>query len=393
MFGFKTREFFEIPDTEKAGATGEVLMAVTAHAASSAWASARQVVLGARVCCTAAPAAAHRTLVIERFDATIEVSADGSILRRGVHRSAVHGILERHLSDDPRRISHAARAELHARGSTSNRSPTMRAAALKYESSRERHYRKLKIWVPGATNTTQDRQGASIASPTACGSSTSTTSCTGTSPATSGKCRSNRRRRRCGCPAGVTGVRATAFRGAYGSTEQCDVTIERRRRAASRRPADLGMREGLTVVVGWNPGVVHRPTASRADGQRRLQQPAAGHSAAGLSRHVSPVAAARTRSGTVADYHAVRAAREHDAGGARHADRRQAGHAGHHGDHRGPRRARVLAHRGNEERAPLRPVFEQGLHVHAEEDAQRVDGAQDPRARSARRMFGEFGDR
>jgi uncharacterized membrane protein len=61
-------------------------------------------------------------------------------------------------------------------------------------------------------------------------------------------------------PNGVSGTRATAFRGAYGSTDQAKATIEPdgvRVEAVS----GLGFREGLTAVVGWNPGVVHRPTA------------------------------------------------------------------------------------------------------------------------------------
>jgi uncharacterized membrane protein len=60
-------------------------------------------------------------------------------------------------------------------------------------------------------------------------------------------------------PDGVTGVRATAFQGAYGSTEQASTTIE----SGSVRVeiSQLGFREGLTAVVGWDPGIVHRPTA------------------------------------------------------------------------------------------------------------------------------------
>jgi hypothetical protein len=61
-------------------------------------------------------------------------------------------------------------------------------------------------------------------------------------------------------PEAAAGIRAAAFRGGYGSTEQATVSIDGRSvRVATTR--GLSFREGLTVVVGWNPGVVHRPTA------------------------------------------------------------------------------------------------------------------------------------
>jgi uncharacterized membrane protein len=58
----------------------------------------------------------------------------------------------------------------------------------------------------------------------------------------------------------VSGVRATAFRGAYGSTERAEAVIDGNviHVGAAR---GLAFREGLTAVAGWNPGVVERPTA------------------------------------------------------------------------------------------------------------------------------------
>jgi uncharacterized membrane protein len=61
-------------------------------------------------------------------------------------------------------------------------------------------------------------------------------------------------------PDGVSGVRATAFRGAAGSTQQNAVEILPS--GVSVHTVDgLAFREGLTIVVGWNPGVIARPTA------------------------------------------------------------------------------------------------------------------------------------
>jgi uncharacterized membrane protein len=207
---------------------------------------------------TAAPALAQRTLVIERFDSTIAVSADGSILVEeyivpkfsGTWNGIFRTIPIQYES--PQGLNYTLRLTIESVTDDEGRS-------LKYESSRERHYRKLKIWVPGATNTTKivkviyrvanglrffdehdelywnvtgDEWEVPIESASA----------------------------EVKLPAGVSGLRATAFRGAYGSTEQSDVTIEADG-VRVKTTRGLGMREGLTVVVGWNPGVVHRPTA------------------------------------------------------------------------------------------------------------------------------------
>jgi hypothetical protein len=62
-------------------------------------------------------------------------------------------------------------------------------------------------------------------------------------------------------PRGVRGLRAIAYTGAYGSTEQ-EASVETREsyvRVQTRRP--LGLREGLTIVVGWDKGAVKEPGA------------------------------------------------------------------------------------------------------------------------------------
>lgn len=128
---------------------------------------------------------------------------------------------------------------------------------LRYETSHERQYLKIKIWVPDAVDTerrvkiryrvanalrfsddhdelywniTGDEWDVPIESTTVT----------------------------IRLPEGVTGVRATAFRGAQGSTQQNDVSVDGS--TISLRTGPLGMHEGLTAVAGWDPGVVHRPT-------------------------------------------------------------------------------------------------------------------------------------
>lgn len=62
-------------------------------------------------------------------------------------------------------------------------------------------------------------------------------------------------------PDGATGVRAHAFTGGYGSTGQ-DAAVEiDGSRVEVRAGRPLRFREGLTVGVGWNAGIVRRPTA------------------------------------------------------------------------------------------------------------------------------------
>ncbi len=207
---------------------------------------------------TAAPAAAERTLVIQNFGVTVNVAPDGSILVEEVivprFTGTWNGIFRTIPVQyrTPQGLNYTLRLDIEAVTDDQDRE-------LRYESSRERHYRKLKIWIPGATDTTKtvklryrvsnglrffdehdelywnvtgDEWEAPIESATA----------------------------RVRLPEGVSGIRATAFRGAYGSTDRSTVTVESNGvRAETTR--GLGFREGLTVVVGWSPGIVHRPTA------------------------------------------------------------------------------------------------------------------------------------
>jgi uncharacterized membrane protein len=208
----------------------------------------------------AAAAQAQRTLVIQSFDATIDVAADGSVRVEEVivpkFTGSWNGIFRTIPVQyrTPQGLNYTLRLDIESITDEEGRE-------LRYESSRERHYRKLKIWVPGAADTTKtvkvryrvanglrffdehdelywnvtgDEWDVPIESASAL----------------------------VRLPEGVSGVRATAFRGAYGSTEQSGVTVE----ASGVRVETtngLGFREGLTVVVGWNPGVVHRPTTAQ----------------------------------------------------------------------------------------------------------------------------------
>src|SRR6266403_6381581 len=133
-------------------------------------------------------------------------------------------------------------------------------SSLKFESSRERHYRKLKIYVPEAQdshrtiiieysvsdalrffedhdelywNVTGDEWDVPIQAASA----------------------------RVLLPEGATGIRVNVFTGAYGSrAQQADSEIVGNG-VEVRRRQPLGYHEGLTIAVAFDKGIVHEPTA------------------------------------------------------------------------------------------------------------------------------------
>lgn len=131
-------------------------------------------------------------------------------------------------------------------------------AKLKFERKRERHNLKLKIYIPGAEDNTRTivihyrvRDGLKFFED----HDELYWNITGDEwevPILQAGARIL-------LPEGASGIRATAFTGAYGSREQnasveiVGVAVE----ARMLRP--LSFREGLTLVAGWDKGVVHEP--------------------------------------------------------------------------------------------------------------------------------------
>jgi len=132
---------------------------------------------------------------------------------------------------------------------------------LRTETSRQGHYIKYKIWIPGAVNATRtlvlryratnglrffdehdelywnvtgDEWEVPIQAATA----------------------------EIELPPATTGTRATAFNGVYGGTAQ-DASIQMNGNIVRiAMPHALGYHEGLTAVVGWDKGVVAAPTVA-----------------------------------------------------------------------------------------------------------------------------------
>lgn len=207
----------------------------------------------------ASPAVAQRSLSITKFEAHIVVNTDGSVdvteMITARFRGKWNGVYRTVPVDyhTPQGFNWSLR--LSETSATSDD-----GAALKLESSRAGHYQKFKIWVPGAEdatrtvwlhyraenglrffddhdelywNITGDEWDVPIESASA----------------------------EITLPEGAAGVRATAFNGVYGSmARDAKVTIKGRT-VTVRMPKALGFHEGVTAVVGWNTGLVARPTA------------------------------------------------------------------------------------------------------------------------------------
>lgn len=207
----------------------------------------------------AAPRAAlaQRTLVIESFSADVRVLENGHIevtetIRprfsgtwNGIYRSIP---VQYHT---PQSLNYTLLLDIESVTDDEGR-------ALRYESSRERHYRKLKIWVPEATDTTRTvvlryrvRNGLKFFDE----HDELYWNVTGDEwevPIEAAAAQVH-------LPAGVSGVRAVAFTGGYGSNEQAATIETSPTEVQVRTVRRLNFREGLTVAVAWNAGLIPRP--------------------------------------------------------------------------------------------------------------------------------------
>jgi uncharacterized membrane protein len=208
----------------------------------------------------AAPAQAQRTLVIERFDAEITIQADGRVTVVETIRARFTGSwngIYRTIPVEyrtPQGFNYSLRLDVESVTDDEGQ-------PLRHEGSRERHYRKLKIWVPGAADATRTvvvRYGVPNALRFFEEHDELYWNVTGDEWEVPIEAASAR----VALPSGVSDVRAGAFTGGYGSQETAaDVRIEGQE-VTVRTGRALNFREGLTVAVAWAPGVVRRPTAA-----------------------------------------------------------------------------------------------------------------------------------
>ena len=225
-------------------------------AKSTRWLTA--LALGAALSMAVASARA-RELRIEQFASHIAVATDGSIEVGETIRARFSGEWQGLYRTIPveSRTPHGLNSTmcLQVRRVTDGD-----GRPLTFETSRERQYRKLKILVPGAVDTTRtvvvtyrvanamhvfqdhdelywnvtgDQWDVPIDDATA----------------------------RIDLPAGVTGLHATDFTGRAGARAQNALLGVQGSSVEVHTNKRLSVYEGLTVVVGWDRGFVHEPTA------------------------------------------------------------------------------------------------------------------------------------
>jgi uncharacterized membrane protein YgcG len=209
---------------------------------------------------SATAASAQRSYSIERFAARVTVNRDASLDVTETITARFNGTYNGLFRTIP--VEYRNSAGLNWTLGVSLQSARDDAGRdLRTETSRERHYLKYKVWIPGASNATRtivlqyratnglrffdehdelywnitgDEWEVPIRSASA----------------------------DIELPPGTSGVRATAFNGVYGATSRdARVTIDGNVVHVALAQG-LGYREGLTAVVGWDKGVVTAPTAT-----------------------------------------------------------------------------------------------------------------------------------
>jgi len=202
-----------------------------------------------------------RSLIIEQFQADIQVLSTGELLVTETIRPRFTGSwngLKRDIPVEYRTPQGFNYTLLLDVVSVTDE----HLAPLKHESYRDRHYRTFKIWLPNAHDTTKtliltyrvsnglkyfedhdelywnitgDEWDVPIEAAAA----------------------------KILLPAGATGVKALAFSGTYGAREQqADVRITGPE-ILYQMTRPLGFREGLTAIVGWDKGLIAEPSSLR----------------------------------------------------------------------------------------------------------------------------------
>jgi uncharacterized membrane protein YgcG len=132
---------------------------------------------------------------------------------------------------------------------------------LKFDTTRERHYRKIKIYVPDADNSTHTVSVEYVASDALRFLDDhdefywNVTGDESDIPIQAASARVV-------LPTGTTNIRANVFTGAYRSRAQ-DADVEIAANGVEvRTRAPLGIHQGLTIAVAFDKGFVHEPTAA-----------------------------------------------------------------------------------------------------------------------------------
>lgn len=224
---------------------------------------------GAIVCALSSPAAAQeRSWRIENFHADIRVLESGAIEVTETIRPRFNGSyngIYRTIPVEYRIPGFRYKLRLSVDAVTdADGNP------LRYESKRDGDYQNTKIWVPGAVDTVRtvrltygvtnglrffeadEGEDGIVEAYDELYWNVTGTEWPVPIEAASATVR---------LPEAVAGVRAHAFTGGYGATGQDAVVEVAGSRVDVRTDRPLDFREGLTIGIGWNAGVVRRPTA------------------------------------------------------------------------------------------------------------------------------------
>ncbi len=203
------------------------------------------------------PGLAQRSMEIEDFRVTLEVSEDASLTVMESLTVRFNGSwngLYRSIPVEyrnPQGFSYKLFLDIEKARDEAGRE-------LRTEVTRDRHYRKIKVWVPGAENATRTLT-LKYHVPNALKFFEEHDELYWNVTGTEWDIPIRRATAFIELPDGVTGLRATAFTGAYGASAR-DARIDPIENGFYFETNNgLSFREGLTVVVGWDPGVVARP--------------------------------------------------------------------------------------------------------------------------------------
>jgi hypothetical protein len=219
---------------------------------------------GAALLLAVTPAAAQRTLEIQRFDADIRVDLDGSIEVAETIRARFNGSwngIYRVVPikyRTPQGLNWTIRLDLL--GARDDQGTPLRT-----ETERAGHRIKYKVYIPGAENATRTiviRYRARNALRFFEDHDELYWNVTGDEwDVALGDVSA-----RITLPEGATGLRATAFNGIYGSTSREAEVAMADSAIHVTMPRKLEFREGLTAVVGWDKGLVDEPSATEKAG-------------------------------------------------------------------------------------------------------------------------------
>ncbi len=198
-----------------------------------------------------------RSLVFESFHADIRVDPSGELEVTETIRARFEGSwngLYRFIPVQyvtPQGFSYKLRLDLE-----SITDELMRP--LRYQTSSERHYRRFTIWIPGAQDAIRTvviryRVGFGLRFLDDYDELYwNVTGDEGLVPVELASARIQ-------LPSEVTGIRGVAFTGGYGSQEQSAQVQVAEETVTFQATRELNIREGLTVAVAWDRGIIHRP--------------------------------------------------------------------------------------------------------------------------------------